>query len=61
MMSIVNGKRWEANWSEHHRERDEEELARRLQQLDKKLGEGNAYNKIQAELEAQREREAEQW
>ena len=54
-------KRWEANWSECQKDKDEEDLAKRLRKLDKRLGEGAAYTmvQVQAELELLREKEVE--
>ena len=52
-------KRWEANWSECQKDKDEEDLAKRLRKLDKRLGEGTAYIMVQAELEMLRETAAE--
>ena len=52
-------KRWERNWKESQRDKDEEELAKRLQRLDGSIGEGTAYAEIQRQLQMLREQEAE--
>ena len=52
-------KRWERNWKESQRDKDEEELAKRLQRLDGRIGEGTAYAEIQRQLQMLREQEAE--
>ena len=54
-------KRWEAHWSEDQKDKDEEELAKRLQSLDNVFGEGITYNKIQTKLATLREDEDEHW
>ena len=54
-------KRWEAHWSEDQKDKDEKELAKRLQSLDNVFGEGITYNKVQAKLATLREDEDERW
>ena len=54
-------KRWEAHWSEDQKDKDEKELAKRLQSLDNVFGEGITHNKVQAKLATLREDEDERW
>ena len=54
-------KRWERNWSEDQGSKDEEELAKRLHSLDKKVGEGTTYVEIQKTVKMLQGQEAENW
>ena len=54
-------KEWERSWSEDQTSKDEEELAKRLYSLDKRVQEGTTYAELQKTLNTLQGQEEEKW